>query len=372
MRIVQVARHIRSGSGVAGVVNALEREFTGLGLECERYTLEDAGLRMRSEIGRGPLAKLSLLVEVVWFTVAGTRAVRRWRGSAGVKVIVHGDPIGGDIYVNHGLLLAARRAQGLGPIPANPMHWFTLLRDRWRYRHEKQGVIVCLNNWDRDALIDLYRPVPSEIRVIPNGVDLRRFENRGENGVRQRVRAELNIQDDELALVFVGHEFERKGLFLLCQALPMLDPHLKIIVVGGSEDMVKNGIMRTRDLCRDGRVRFIGRQADPRPYYLAADMMGLPSAYEADPLVLLEALASGLPCISTAVGSAGDLIRDGVTGCVVERSADSVAAGIRVVEGMLASSGRDAVADRCRSAVAERSWRTVAGKYLELLEEDLS
>ncbi len=77
-------------------------------------------------------------------------------------------------------------------------------------------------------------------------------------------------------------------------------------------------------------MHFAGAQRDPVPFLWAADLLVLPSAYEANALVVLEALACGLPVVSTRVGFAPDILVDGENGFIVERDATSV--GTRLAE----------------------------------------
>jgi UDP-glucose:(heptosyl)LPS alpha-1,3-glucosyltransferase len=91
----------------------------------------------------------------------------------------------------------------------------------------------------------------------------------------------------------------------------------------------------------------------------------MPSAYESFGLVVLEALACGVPVVATPTGCVPDLIIDGVNGAVVDARAESVATGImRVFSG-----DGDALADRARATAEEHSWSRVAQRYLDVLSE---
>jgi UDP-glucose:(heptosyl)LPS alpha-1,3-glucosyltransferase len=136
-----------------------------------------------------------------------------------------------------------------------------------------------------------------------------------------------------------------------------------LLVVGGTRDMVRSA---RADVDRAGladRVVFAGEQSDPVPFLHAADVLVLPSAYEANALVVLEALACGLPVVSTPVGFAPDVVVDGETGFIVDRTAASV--GARLAE--LAAQPLDAWRERARRAAEQHSWREVGRRYLELV-----
>lgn len=147
---------------------------------------------------------------------------------------------------------------------------------------------------------------------------------------RSATRRRLGLADDDLVLVFtaLGH-FERKGLPLLLEALSELrQSNLKLLVVGGEADLVKNYQAKVDAMGLTARVVFAGMQKDVRPFLWMADAFTLPSAYEVFPLVVLEAAAAGVPIIVTPLNGVEEFCVNGVNGVVIERSAAAVRAGI--------------------------------------------
>lgn len=92
--------------------------------------------------------------------------------------------------------------------------------------------------------------------------------------------------------------------------------------------------------------------------------MGFPSQYEAYPLVVLEALAHGLPVVATPIGPVPDLLEDGVNGFIV--TADAREIRDRVVE--LAGMPRDRLRSAARATAEQHGWDRIARRYLTLLE----
>jgi glycosyltransferase involved in cell wall biosynthesis len=365
-RIVQIAPSIGPGSGVAGVAYALEREFIAAGARVERFTAAGAGGPPRAVNGRIPLAgHLTRARNVIWFSTIGTRRARRFLAARPDAVsITHNDVMVGDVYVNHGLLQAAMRARGhfAWRMVRNPVHLFTAVRDRIRYRGRTHRAVVALTTAEAELLVSTYGRVRAPIHVIPNGVDIERF--RPPDAVeRATARTGLGIEDGRTIAVFIGHEFERKGLPVAMAALHEA-PDVLLLVVGGTAEMIRRAQAQARSAGVADRVRFAGTHRDPVPFLWAADMLVLPSAYEANALVVLEALACGLPVVSTRVGFAPDILVDGENGFLVDRDAASVGAGLLV----LATQPLDAWRRRARRTAEEYSWPRVARRYLDLVE----
>ncbi|MFE5670510.1 glycosyltransferase family 4 protein [Agromyces sp. NPDC056523] len=364
--IVQIAPSIGPGSGVAGVAYALEREFIAAGATVERFTAGDAGGPPRNLRGRTPLAThLTRARNVIWFSTVGTRRARRFLAARPDAVaITHNDVMAGDIYVNHGLLQAAMRARGdyVWRMVRNPVHLFTAVRDRVRYRGRTHRAVVALTRAEADLLVSTYSHVRAPIHVIPNGVDIERFRP-PDASERAEARGELGVDDDRTIAVFIGHEFERKGLPIAMAALRAA-PDAVLLVVGGSAEMIRRAHAQARSAGVAERVQFVGTHRDPVPFLWAGDVLVLPSAYEANALVVLEALACGLPVVSTRVGFAPDVLVDGENGFLVERDAASVGARLHQLSQADAAPWRV----RARRTAEVYSWPRVARQYLDLVE----
>lgn len=368
--IVQAVRNFGVGEGVGGVVENLESQFLSRGYPCERITLTSTGLTRRRSSNL-VLDKLFQMRDVLWFSFAGAWAIKRRKRAGHCIVLTHGDPIAGDVFVNHGLLKKVMRDRHPGrfSLPRNPMHWFTLLRDEYRYgRRGPHRLVVSLTTLDDYFLGDLYPDIRTPRTVITNGIDLQRYSIPGMEE-RRVERARMGFSDDDFVAIFIGHEYDRKGLWPTIEALALLDNIHKLLVVGGSESAVASGRDFARVLGLADRVKFVGRQPDPKPFLTAADCLVLATAYEAAPLVMLEALASGLPIVATATGLATDLIAGPTTnGVVVGRDPESIGDGLRTVASSLSDADRDYVARSCRASVEHLAWELVADRYLKCIE----
>lgn len=155
------------------------------------------------------------------------------------------------------------------------------------------------------------RHVTDQITVVPLGVNAHRFTP----------RASPNPPDGHITLLFVGLLRHYKGLDDLIRAMPSLPSETRLHIAG-------NGPMRAKweslaqALQLQDRVKFLGRVPDAElpALYRAADIFVLPANTRAEAFgtVLLEAMASGLPCITTEVGSGTSyVVQEGVTGFTV-------------------------------------------------------
>lgn len=365
MRILHVVRGIGQGGGAGGValhvMSALERR----GHESVVITARSLGIQRRFD--RGSLGKVALIVEVVSFTALAYLRGRHLRRSGAVDVVLgHSDALYADVYVNHGILRSSLRDQGplIRSLVRNPLHAFLLAREAIRWRTERYASVVCLSDTERDLLNSEYAVDRSRIAVVPNGVDLARFQRH--DLMREEVGADLRGSSGATTCLFVGHEFDRKGLEIVLRALILVAPSIRLVVVGGDNSMVRSHRAVCEALGLHERVSFVGKVADPSLYFAAADVFVLPSRYEAAALVLMEALAAGLPIITTAMGSGPSLLADGAPGTIVERSPESVAAAISLWERELSSNGAD-IRERCQRAAARYSWDAIGERYEDLL-----
>lgn len=370
MRILQIVPTIGHGTGVGGVAHHLEQEWQRRGVQVERFTLSEAGGAWIPEPGPGIAGKALLAARVIWFSTVGTvRARRRIADDPDMRVICHNDVLAGEVYVNHGILQEAMRARGsyIFRMVRNPMHLFIAARDRVRYRGGTHDAVVNLARAEDGALRMTFPGLRPRTTVIGNGVDVERYRPPAPEE-REHGRVKLGLAVQDIAMVFVGHEYGRKGLPVAMDALRQLPEHVHLVVVGGTRDMVQEARHGAEDAGVASRLHLVGQVDDPRPWLHAGDVLVMPSAYESYGLVVLEALACGLPVVATPVGCVPDVIVDGEHGYVVDRNPTALAEAVeKVMELERAEPGR---LRRATRALAEQnSWAAVADQYLELLAE---
>jgi glycosyltransferase involved in cell wall biosynthesis len=212
-------------------------------------------------------------------------------------------------------------------------HWLHAQSEPWVYRRATR--IVAPSRGLVRELTSSYPFVASKISLLANSINLdslRRPAAFDRNGFRQ----ELGVTPEDIVLVFValGH-YERKGLPLLIAALAgSTDSRLKLIVVGGSQDVISAYQKRAMQAGLNGNVRFTGTQREVGPYLWAADALVLPSHYEVFPLVALEAAAAGLPLLVTPLNGVEEFLRDGENGLLTRRDVAGVSECLARFAGM--------------------------------------
>jgi len=169
---------------------------------------------------------------------------------------------------------------------------------------------VAISEMVRRDMRTFYGVDDNRLTLIYNGVDLQRFNPERIAPLRAGVRRRYGIDDQAVLLLFVAHNFKLKGLRELLQALPLLsektDRPFRLLVVGKNRRQ-RAYERRARRLGVGHRVTFAGPCDDTAEMYAAADVFVHPTWYDPCSLVMLEALASGLACISTRFNGASEL-----------------------------------------------------------------
>lgn len=193
----------------------------------------------------------------------------------------------------------------------NPYHWLVLLLERMILNGGRYRKILAISDFVKQNILDNYAVRPEDIVVLYNGVDLEKFHPRNKVQYRESIRARHGVGPDEPMALFVGSGFERKGVRFLLKALEHVKEPLTVMIVGRGKPIMVN------DPRGNKRVIFCGPQKDNHAYYAAADFFVFPTVYEPFGNVHFEALASGLPVITTALSGAAEILTPGVDGFVV-------------------------------------------------------
>ena len=303
------------------------------------------------------------------FFVAGSLAVRRYREgllhTTGAVVCNNAD-LSTVHFCHHGFRDAGGGSRASRDDPGHRANaaasaWMSRLAERVCLRPARTRQLVAVS---RGVKRELERLVPerrSDVIVIPNGVDPVRFAP--DRHARADVRTRLGLGDDDLVALFVGGDWERKGLRWAIDGVAASDGwHL--LVVGDGDELRYRAFARGRGL--GDRLHFAGSRPDTVRYYASADAFLLPTSYEAFPLVVLEAAAAGLPLLAGRVSGVEELIDEGANGWFVDRDGASIGARLDALGADRAL--RRAMGAAAREAATAYTWDRVVDAYVKLYE----
>lgn len=209
--------------------------------------------------------------------------------------------------------------EGIGLTSDFPPFTF-FLRGRNRLFGEAEN-FVAISQTIVDELLDSGID-PSRVRVIPNSVDVERFKPASEAEKRE-IRGRLGLPERGMITAYTGRLVSYKGLAGLLRVWKALveegDPGLLLLVGGGGLDMHNceeelRGFVRLQGM--ESAVTFAGEVENVEAYLQASDLFAFPSENEAFGISVIEAMATGLPVISSGVGGLRDILVDGQTGLV--------------------------------------------------------
>jgi glycosyltransferase involved in cell wall biosynthesis len=215
-----------------------------------------------------------------------------------------------------------------------------------------------------------FNPASRKVNVIYGGMDLECFSPQRRARLRPASRHDLSIQDHEFVLLLIGNDWRNKGLNCLLEAMDKAaDPRLRALIVGADDSAPFRGRIAGRGL--DARVQFCPPRPDVATYFAAADAYVGPSLYDAWALPPVEAMACGLPVITSRQNGGSEVITHGCDGLILEHAADAtgLAAMIRKL------SADPALCSRLGAAGAETArrytWDQNAAQMREFLEKAL-
>lgn len=211
--------------------------------------------------------------------------------------------------------------------------------------------VLAVSEAVRGALIREAFFSPDRLHVLYTGIDADSF-----NDCRMHeFRKEIDVDPDSMLIGAVGRLSEEKGMDILIDAMPRIlreFPSLTLVIAG--DGPLKEALYRkTCNRGVDARVRFLGYRRDIERLLTGLDLLVMPSWTEGFPLVLLEAMAAGVPVVATKVGGIPEIVTDGREGVLVPPG-DSLRLADRVITLMRDSSLREKMAGEGRKRVLQR------------------
>lgn len=250
---------------------------------------------------------------------------------------------------------------------AMPIHRVLLALERRGFRSDRCPCIIANSELNRQGILRYYPVAPERVVVAYNGVDATRFSPAVRESSRAGTRRALGLGSDDLAVLFVGQGFARKGLRPLLEAMAAIrDSRWRLVVVGRGKRAAWSA--RAERLGLGGRVVFVGHVRDPEAYYAAADVFALPTFFDPFANATLEAMAAGLPAITSRRNGAAEILRPGVDGLVVDRPDD--VPGLAAALASLTDPGRRAaLGEQARATALRFPWSAPLERTLGVYRE---
>lgn len=317
----------------------------------------------------------------------GPRFLRPWRfGAACERALAnHSHDVtigfdktwGQDILYPQGGLHAASAAHNLLKFPdsfsrslatvgkwLDPAAWSFAMLERKQYLGTKQPLIIVNSLMVRGHFEQFYGITSETIRVVRSAIDPLRFSADDRFKRRHDERARWGVSPDETVGLFVAMNYRLKGLMPLLNAfaLSSKEKSSRLVVVGHPK--FHRYERRTHQLGIRDRVVFLGHRADPKDCYFAADYLVHPTFYDPCSLVALEALACGLPVITTRYNGASELLSPPTDGLIIDDPHNARA----LAEAMSKMHDRAYVREASAAARATGSKWTFENHYRALLD----
>jgi len=207
----------------------------------------------------------------------------------------------------------------------SPEHYLKVWIQKKQYQGSQVKKIIAISQMVKDDIIRCYGVPEEKIAVIFNCVDLDRFHPKNSSIFRNSKRAELGINEETIVLIFAGNNYRLKGLQPLLEALALMrrcfpDQPLRLLIAGRGQISCYRRMARRLGV--EDLTLFLGPVGDMEQYYAMSDIYVHPTFYDSCSLTVLEALASGLPVVTSRFNGAADAIIPDKAGRVLQDPAD--------------------------------------------------
>jgi glycosyltransferase involved in cell wall biosynthesis len=389
MRVALVHPHFSRSSSLERDSVLLAAGLISRGVEVHCYcdpatrSADVPGVRFHDvsavRIGRVPdTSRLAHPLERGSFAAAATRALRRDRHLYDVIDVRQTAAWEHDVVTVHGVVAALQRRW---PIEAGRSFRAARLRasaapvlrpqiavDRaiqtLQLRRGRFVRVIVDHAQARDDLFTIHGVPPDAIDFVPQPIDLARITAAKPTGIRHT----LGVPAEESLVLFVGHGFQRKGLDRLIAALAGV-PRAHLLVVGDGDRSALTSLIERERLAP--RVHFVGRVDDPERYYAEADLLALPTRTEPWGIPLIEAMAAGIPVISTSIAGAAHVVTRAEAGIILSnQSIDALRDALNTL--VQDPERRHRMGERGRAAAARFSPESHADAVLDTYKRALT
>ena len=244
----------------------------------------------------------------------------------------------------------------------DPHHRFRLAMERRLFASKRLRAVICNSQMVKDDIARRFGVDDEKLHVIYNAVATDVFTP-ALRMHRRRVRAQQRVPTHATLFLHVGSGFERKGVATAIDALSQIAAPAHLLVVGDDKHLSRYAA-RARARGVSDRVSFTGAQADPRPFFGAADAFVLPTLYDPCPNAALEAMACALPIVTSTNSGAAELALAHEAGLVCD-AGDAPALALHM-RALLDPALRARLGERARGAVPPLTGSAMTARLLAL------
>ena len=192
------------------------------------------------------------------------------------------------------------------------------------FRLNPRPKIVAIAHMIKKDMESFFHTNADEIEIIYNGVDTERYNSSLRQRMRGQLRAQWGVSENDIVFLFVSYDLKKKGIEPLVEAAAKLkrtgNENFKVVVVGGQP--YRSLVRLIEHLGLQDPFIFAGRIKSIDEFYANSDVFVLPTYYDACSLVVIEAMASGIPSITTIFNGASGIIVDGKNGYIISHPPD--------------------------------------------------
>jgi UDP-glucose:(heptosyl)LPS alpha-1,3-glucosyltransferase len=205
----------------------------------------------------------------------------------------------------------------------DPAHWSFSLLERKQYLGAQQPLVIVNSEMVRNHFYQHYGVPADQVRIVRSSINPDRFHEHDRPRRRADFRSQWGIRADEVVPAFIAMNYRLKGLEPLLRAVPLVprDTAFRLLVAGHPKFTRYQRLAQRLGIA--DRVSFIGPQRDVQNVYFAADFLVHPTFYDPCSLVALEALACGLPVVTTRFNGASELLHPPRDGYVIDDPHDA-------------------------------------------------
>jgi len=227
----------------------------------------------------------------------------------------------------------------------------------WKIHYKLADGVIAISKSAKKDVEGIYEVKREKITTIYNGLNLNEFKN---------LKNELEIEGKP-ALLYVGKLERVKGPDILLEAFAIVKKHCKeaFLHILGDGSMRSDLIEQVKKLGLEDSVKFYGIVVPPYSYMKAADILVIPSRYDALPTVALEGMACGVPIVASNVGGLREIILDGENGLKAKPEPEDIAE--KIIFLWKNDKLRKEISSRQREFIKDFTWKRAAIEYLNYM-----